>query len=135
MIAQLREEEPGDITFPQMASISFFFALRTPHGALPLRRAFRNDDLEGFTLMKGNAPIALRGSAPNVRMVLAHSSESRRWMYYVEPLRMRLICRDSKKLRPVHAAWHCVADRVKPGGRTCLGILLETSIPPLKLYL
>ena len=42
---QLREKESRGGAFSQMAFISFLFALRAPSDALPISRAYRNDDL------------------------------------------------------------------------------------------
>ena len=46
IIAQLREKESRDGASTQMAFTPFLLALRGPSGASPIRRAYRNDDLE-----------------------------------------------------------------------------------------
>ena len=44
--------------------------MRRPSEALRIRRAFRNDELDGFTPMGDQYLLSMRGSAPNFRLVL-----------------------------------------------------------------
>ena len=62
VIARITQRETRDGPFAQLAYISFLFALRAPSEALPLRRAFKNDDLPAFSPMKGQAMLALMGA-------------------------------------------------------------------------
>ena len=56
--------------FPHMVFIAFLIALRAPSSALRLRRAFRNDEPEGFSQIIESDLLALRGYAPDVLSIL-----------------------------------------------------------------
>ena len=104
--------------FGQLDFVAFLFSLRVPSEALLLRRrAYANDDLEGFQPMRGRALISLRGPANNLCLVLRLAT--RKNLPLVCILRRHCFCDIAKcaerRLCPVHFLWPLVRARVPAG--------------------
>ena len=112
----IKHETPSG-EFGQLAFIAFLFALRVPSEALPLRRAFAYDDLEGFRPMRDPALISLRGSANNPCLVLRLATRKNLPSGCI--MRRPCFCDIAKcaehRLCPVHFLWPLIRARVPAG--------------------
>ena len=110
-----RETPSGE--FGQLAFIAFLFALRVPSEALILRRAFANDELEGFRPMKDSALIGLRGPSSNPSLVLRLATRKNLPLGCI--MKRPCFCDIAKcvehRLCPVHYLWPIIRARVSAG--------------------
>ena len=127
-IAQLREKESRDGALTQMDFIAFLCALRVPalrvpSEALLIRRAYRNDDFEGFATMKDQALLAIRCCAPNTRLVLRLRTRKSLSSGCImsRPCFFSSSAPMAKKLFHSHSVWPCIAARSKTRGNVFPG--------------
>ena len=106
-----------DIPFARLAYLSFLYSLRVPSEAIPLRRAFRHDDLTGFSPMKEKALIGLRGPGHAQCLLLRFSRRKTlpKGCVLSRPCFCSLADSKAKPLCPAHSMWPCIASRVQSG--------------------
>ena len=114
----IRHESPQG-GFGHLDYLAYLFALRVPSEALPLRRAYSDDALEGFHLQKGKALIGVRGPPGGQRLILKLSSRKnlQGGCILPRPCFCSLTSESSHKACPIHYFWAHICLRVPSRGK------------------